>query len=76
MEEVLAPEPEGVQEIIYLYRPLIEANPRHITYTIFTLLRMPVTVRAEEKGEEYVISAPASTSKEDLLQMVEDGMLV
>ena len=37
---------------------------------------MPVAVRAEGRGEEYVVSVLGSTGKKDLLQMVEDGMLV
>ena len=41
-----------------------------------TLLRMPVAVRAEGKGEEYVVSVPAYTCKEDLKQVVEDVMLI
>ena len=40
------------------------------------LLRMSVAVRAEGKGEEYVISVPAYAYKEDLKQVVEDGMLI
>ena len=78
MEEVLAPRPEGAQEIIDLWRPFnrgeSSADRLHDLYS--ALLRMPVTVRAEGKGKEYAISAPASTGKEDLLQMVEDGMMV
>ena len=40
------------------------------------MLRMPVTVRARGQGEEYNISVPCSTSKEDLQQMIEDGIQV
>ena len=40
------------------------------------MLRMPVTVRAGGQGEVYNISVPCSTSKEDLQQMIEDGMQV
>ena len=35
-----------------------------------------MAVRAEEQGEEYTISVPASTIKEDLYQMIEDGIQV
>ena len=78
MEEVLAPGPEGAQEIIYRWRPFNrgESSADHLHDMYPTLLRMPVTVRAEGRGEEYAISAPASTGKEDFLQMVEDVMLV
>ena len=37
---------------------------------------MPVEVRAEGKGEKYVVSIPAYACKEDLKQAVEDGMLI
>ena len=40
------------------------------------MLRMPVEVRAEGKGENYAISFLAYASKEDLKQVVEDGMLI
>ena len=40
------------------------------------MLRMPVTIRARGQGEEYNISVPCNTSKEDLQQMIEDGMQV
>ena len=41
-----------------------------------TLLRMPVAMRVEEKGEEYVVSVPAYACKEYFKQVVEDGMLI
>ena len=40
------------------------------------MLRMSVEVRAEGKGEKYVVSIPAYACKEDLKQAVEDGMLI
>ena len=40
------------------------------------MLRMHVAVRAEGYGEEYSVSVPSSTIKEDLQQMIEDGMQV
>ena len=40
------------------------------------MLRMPVEVRAEGKGEKYVVSIPAYNCKEDLKQGVEDVMLI
>ena len=78
MEKVLAPEPEGAQKIINRWRPFNrgESSVDHLYELYPVLLRMPVVVRAERRGEEYVVSVPVSTSKEDLLQVVEDGMLV
>ena len=40
------------------------------------LLRMPVAVRAKGKGEEYALSIPAYACKDELKQVVEDGMLI
>ena len=40
------------------------------------MFRMPVEVRAEGKGEKYAVSILAYTCKEDLKQVVEDGMLI
>ena len=40
------------------------------------MLRMLVIVQAVGQGEEYNISVPCSTKKEDLQQMIEDGMQV
>ena len=37
---------------------------------------MPVDVRAEGKGVKYVISILAYAWKENLKQMIEDGMLI
>ena len=38
------------------------------------MLRMPVQVQVEGKGEKYSLSIPANAYKEDLKQVVEDGM--
>ena len=40
------------------------------------MLRMPVEVRSEGKGEKYAISILAYACKEDLKQAVEDDMLI
>ena len=40
------------------------------------MLWMPITIWAGGQGEEYNISIPCGTSKEDLQQMIEDGMQV
>ena len=45
----------------------------HISYT---LLGRGVTMWAEGKGEEYAVSVPTYAYKEDLKQVVEDGMLI
>ena len=40
------------------------------------LLQMPVAMQAEKKGEEYSFLVLAYTSKEDLKQVVKEGMLI
>ena len=78
IEEVLAPRPEVAQEIINRWRPFNrgESSVNHLYELYPALLRMLVAVRTEGRGEEYVVSVPASFGKKDLWQMVEDGMLV
>ena len=78
MEEVSVPGLEGAQEIIDRWRPFNQgeslADHLHDLYPV--MLRMPVTIRAEGQGEEYTITVPTRTIKEDLQQMIEDGMQV
>ena len=78
MEEVTVPRPEGAQEIVDWWRPFNrgESSTDHLHDLYPTMLRMPVTVLAEGQGEEYNISVPVGTIKEDLQQMIEDGMQV
>ena len=61
MEEVSAPEPEGAREIINRWKPFNrgEFPTAHMEQLYPALLRMSVVVRAEGKGEEYVVSVPA-----------------
>ena len=40
------------------------------------MLRMLVDVRTEGKGEKYSVSIPTYSYKEDLKQVVKDGMLI
>ena len=78
MEEVISPGPEGAQEIVERWRPFNrgEYSADHLHDLYPTMLRMLVTIQAGGQGEEYNISVPCGTSKEDLQQMIEDGMQV
>ena len=78
MEEASAPKPEGAQEIINRWEPFNqgESSTAHLEQLYLTMLQMLVEVRAEGKGEKYVISIPAYAYKEDLKQVVKDGMLI
>ena len=78
MEEEIVPGPKGAQEIVDRWRPFNrgESSVDHFHDLYPTMLRMPVNVRAGGQGEEYNISVPVGTIKEDLQQMIEDGMQV
>ena len=78
MEEVSVPGPEGAHEIIDRWRPFNrgESSADHLHDLYPVMLWMPVAVRAGGQGEKYTISVPASTIKEDLQQMIEDGIQV
>ena len=76
MEEVIVLEPEGAQEIVDQWRPFNrgKSSADHLHNLYPMMLRMPVTIWAREQGEEYNISVPCSTGKEDLQKMIEDEM--
>ena len=78
MEEVSGLGPEGAQEIIKRWEPFNwgESPATHLEELYPAMLLMPVEVRAEGKGEKYVVCFPAYACKEDLKQVVEDSMLI
>ena len=78
MEEVLVLGLEGAQEIINRWRPFNrgESPTAHMHQLYHALLRMPVAVQAEGRGEEYVVSVLAYACKDKLKQVVEDEMLI
>ena len=78
MEEISASGPEGAQEIINCWTPFNRGySPAiHMEQLYLALLRMPVAIRVEGKGEEYAVSVLAYACKEDLKQVVEDNMLI
>ena len=78
MEEVSTPWPEGAQEIIKRWEPFNqgESLTAHLEQLYPTMLLILVEVQAERKGEKYVVSIPTYACKEDIKQVVEDGMLI
>ena len=78
MEEVTTLGPEGAKEIIKRWEPFNRGKSMaaHLEQLYPAMLRMPVEVQAEGKGEKYIVSIPAYACKEDLKQAVEDGMLI
>ena len=78
MEEVSVLGPEGGQEIINRWRLFNqgESLAAHMQQLYLALLRMSIAVRAEGRGEEYAVSVIAYACKDELKQVVEDGMLI
>ena len=78
MEEVSVLGLKGAQEIINRWRSFNrgESPTAHMHQWYPTLLRMPVAMWAEGKGEEYAVSVHAYAYKDELKQVVEDGMLI
>ena len=78
MEEVSDPGPEGAQEIINCWRPFNrgESPAAHMHQLYPALVRMPIAMQAEGRGKEYPVSVPAYVCKDELQQVVEDGMLI
>ena len=68
MEEISVPRPEDAQEIINWWRPFNrgESSTDHLHELYPVMLQMPVVVRAGGQGEEYPVSVPVGTTKEDL----------
>ena len=68
MEEVSVLGLEGAQEIINYWRLFNrgESLAAHMHQLYLALLRMHVVVRAEGRGEEYVVSVPAYACKDEL----------
>ena len=78
MEEVSVPRPEGAQEIINSKRLFNQGKSpaAHMQQLYPALLRMPVVMWAEGRGEEYTVSVPAYACKDEFKKVVEDGMLI
>ena len=78
MEKVAVPEPEGIKNIIHHWKPFNqgESAADRLDDLYLRMLRIPVATRVGGLGEEYSVAAPAGIIKEDLQQIIEDGMQV
>ena len=78
MEEVTVSGPEDIKHIIHRWKPFNrgESTADRLDDLYPRTLRMPVTARAGGLGEEYSVVVLAGTGKEDLQQIVEDGMQI
>ena len=76
--EVSAPEEEEVKEILRRWEPFHQgastADRLNILYP--PLYRVPVAARGMGLHEDYTVPLPASTPKEDFLQIIDDGIQV
>ena len=78
MEEVAVPGPEDIKHIIHRWKPFNqgESTADRLDDLYPRILRMPVASRVDGLGEEYSVVVPAGIIKEDLQQIIEDGMQV
>ena len=68
-EEVSVPWLEDVKHIVYRWKPFNrgESAADHLNSLYPVMLRMPMVAQANGVGEDYFVTVPASTKKEDLL---------
>ena len=78
MEEVTAPGPGGIKLILHRWKPFNrgEFAADRLDDLYPRTLRMPVTVCEAGLGEEYSMEVPMGTIKEDIQQIVQDGMQI
>ena len=78
MEEVAVPRREDIKHIIHRWKPFNqgESAADYLDNLYSRMIRMPVAARAGGLGEEYSIDVPTGIIKEDLQQIIEDGMQV
>ena len=78
MEEVTAPGPDDIQLILHRWKPFNrgESAADRLDDLYPRTLRMPVTVQEVGLREEYFVAVPVGTIKEDIQQIVRDGMQI
>ena len=78
MDEVTAPGPDDIKSILHHWRPFNrgESTVDRLDDLYPRMLRLPVRAREARQSEEYSIVVPVRTIKEDIYQIVEDGMQI
>ena len=78
MEEVAVPKPDDIKSILHRWKPFNrgESAADRLDDLYSRTLRLPVRAREAGQGEEYSIVVPVGTIKEDICQIVEDGMQI
>ena len=77
-EEVSVPGLEDVKHIVHRLKPFNRGESA--TYRLNSLypmmLQMPMATWANGVGEYYSVTVPAGTNKEDLQQIIDDGIQI
>ena len=78
MEEVTALGSDNIKSILHRWRPFNrgESAADCLNDLYPRMLWLPVRAREARQGEEYSIAVPVGTAKEDIYQIVEDGMQI
>ena len=76
--EVLAPKADEVKYIMRRWEPFHrgEVAADRLINLYPHMLRMPVAARGMGLGEDYSVSVPIETRKEDIKQIIDDGIQV
>ena len=72
----MTPGLDDIKLILHRWRPFNrgESAADHLDNLYPRMLRMPITAREAGLGEEYSMAVPVGIIKEDIQQIVEDGM--
>ena len=78
MEEVAVPGPDDIKSILHRWKPFNrgEAAADRLDDLYPRMLRLPLRAQEAGQGEEYSVPVPVGTAKEDIYQIVEDGMQI
>ena len=78
MEEVAIPGPDDIKSILHRWKPFNwgESAADSLNDLYPRMLRLPVRAREAGQGEEFSVAVPVGTIKEDIYQIVEDGMQI
>ena len=78
MKEVAIPGPDDIKSILHRWKPFNrgESVADRLDNLYLRTLQLPVKAREARQGEEYSVSVPVGTLKEDIYQIVEDGMQI
>ena len=78
MEEVAVPGPDDIKSILHCWKPFNQGESAvdHLDDLYPMMLRFPVRDREVGQGEEYSIVVHVGTAKEDIYQIVENGMQI